>query len=57
MGLARALLLAGMSMLKERGMTVAKLGTSADNISMQKAAESAGFRLESKTLWYHKEVR
>lgn len=56
MGLARALLLAGMSQLKERGMTVAKLGTSADNLSMQKAAEAAGFRVESKTLWYHKSI-
>ena len=56
MGLARALLLAGISMLKARGITVAKLGTSADNISMQKAAESAGFRVAGKTLWYHKEV-
>ena len=56
MGLARALLLAGMSLLKARGMDTARLGTSADNLSMQKAAESAGFRLASKTLWYHKDI-
>jgi mycothiol synthase len=56
MGLARALLLTGLILLKERGMTYARLGTSGENIRMQKTAESAGFRIESKTIWFSKEV-
>ena len=36
MRLARALLLRGMQLLKERGMMSAHLGTSGDNIAMQK---------------------
>jgi ribosomal protein S18 acetylase RimI-like enzyme len=55
-GLARALLLTGLKSIKERGMTRARLGTSGDNIAMQKAAESAGFRIEFKTIWFSKEV-
>ncbi len=56
MGLSRALLLTGLTLLKERGMTVAYLGTSGDNLAMQKTAESVGFRIEHTTIWYSKEV-
>ncbi len=56
MGLARALLLKGMQLLKERGMVSAHLGTSGDNIAMQKTAESVGFTVEYKTIWFSKEV-
>ncbi len=56
MGLARALLLAGLAMLKARGMDTARLGTSADNIPMQKAAQAAGFNLTGRTCWYFKPV-
>lgn len=56
MGLARALLLAGMRLLKERGMKYALLVTSEDNIAMQKTAESVGFTVEYKTIWFSKEV-
>ncbi|MFT3891878.1 MAG: GNAT family N-acetyltransferase [Anaerolineales bacterium] len=56
MGLSRAILLTGMRMLKERGMESAHLGTSGENIAMQKAAESVGFRVEHKTLWFSKVV-
>jgi len=56
MGLARALLLKGMQMLKERGMKSAHLGTSGDNTSMQKTAESVGFTVEYRTIWFSKEV-
>ena len=55
-GLARALLLDGLRLLKERGMKSAHLGTSGDNIPMQRTAESVGFRVEYKTLWFSKEV-
>jgi mycothiol synthase len=56
MGLARALLLTGLGLLKERGMTYARLGTGGNNIRMQKAAESVGFKVESRTIWFSKEV-
>jgi len=56
MGLARALLLTALYLLKERGMLSAHLGTSGNNIAMQKTAESVGFTIEHKTLWFSKEV-
>lgn len=56
LGLAKALLLAGLSALKQYGIETAALGTSSENIGMQRAAESAGFRLSSVRLWYSREV-
>ena len=56
-GLARALLLAGMRLLRERGMEFAKLGTSGDNVAMQSTAASVGFRIEYRTLWFARVVR
>ena len=56
-GLAKALLLKGMQMLKERGMKSAHLGTSGENIAMQRTAESVGFFLEHKVLWFEKKVK
>jgi ribosomal protein S18 acetylase RimI-like enzyme len=56
MGLARALLLTGLKLLKERGMQSAHLGTSGENVAMQKAAGSVGFRIEYKNIWFSKEV-
>lgn len=57
MGLARALLLHGLQLLKQRGMKSAHLGTSGDNMAMQKTAESVGFKVEHKTLWFSKGIR
>lgn len=57
LGLARALLLSGLRLLKERGMISAQLGTSGSNRGMQRTAESIGFRIESKTIWFIKEVK
>jgi hypothetical protein len=56
MGLARSLLLTGMRMLKERGMESAHLGTSGYNTAMQKTAESVGFKVEYRTIWFSKEI-
>jgi ribosomal protein S18 acetylase RimI-like enzyme len=56
MRLSRALLLTGMRMLKERGMESAHLGTSGDNVAMQKTAETVGFKVEYRTIWFSKEV-
>jgi ribosomal protein S18 acetylase RimI-like enzyme len=54
-GLAKALLLEGMRRLKMRGMDTARLGTSSQNLPMQRAAEAVGFRVVSRTLIYEKE--
>lgn len=51
-GLSRALLLEGLRRLKDRGVENARTGTSSENIAMQRTAESVGFRLESRTLWF-----
>lgn len=55
-GLARALLLMGLHTLKQRGMDTACLGTSGDNVAMQRTAEAVGFRVQSTTLWFSKPV-
>jgi mycothiol synthase len=55
-GLARALLLTGMKMLKERGMETACLGTRGDNLAMQKTAESVGFQMATRIFWFEKKV-
>jgi mycothiol synthase len=56
-GLAKALLLKGMQMLKERGMKSARLGTSGENIAMQKTARSIGFYICYKNLWFEKTLQ
>jgi len=56
LGLAQALLLTGTQLLKERGMGLALLGTSSDNLPMQKAAQAAGFRVYSKRIWFSKTI-
>ncbi|NLF78143.1 MAG: GNAT family N-acetyltransferase [Chloroflexi bacterium] len=53
-GLAKALMLAGMKLLYARGMETARLGTSSDNVAMQKAAEAAGFQLDFRTVRFAK---
>ncbi len=55
-GLAHGLLLMGLKLLKERGMMSAHLGTSGENLAMQKTAKSVGFTIEYKTIWFSKEV-
>ncbi len=55
-GLARALLLAGFHKLKQRGIDTAVLGTSSENVAMQRAAQAVGFRIQSTTLWFAKPV-
>lgn len=55
-GLARALLLTGLRLLKQRGMETAVLGTSSENVAMQQAARAVGFRVQSTALWFEKRV-
>lgn len=56
LGLSKALLLAGLRRLKERGITVARLGTSSDNTAMQRTALAAGFRLVGESWHYAKSI-
>lgn len=51
-GLARALLLTGMGLLRELGVDWAVLGTLSDNAAMQRAAQSVGFHGAWARLWY-----
>jgi mycothiol synthase len=56
LGLAKALLLTGLHKLKQRGMETAVLGTSSQNITMQRTAEAVGFQVQSIKLWFAKEI-
>ncbi len=55
-GLAQALLLTGLYKLKQRGIDTAVLGTSSENIAMQRTAQAVGFRVQSTKLWFAKPV-
>jgi mycothiol synthase len=55
-GLARALLLTGLHLLRERGLASATLGTSSKNTAMQAAARSVGFQLQSAKVWFTKSL-
>jgi ribosomal protein S18 acetylase RimI-like enzyme len=54
--LGKAILTAGLQALKTRGMEVAKLSTSSENIPMQRLAEALGFRVVSEKIWFSKVV-
>lgn len=54
MGLSRALLLTGLGLLKARGITTARLSTGSDNLAMIKTAESAGYRINGRSLAFTK---
>jgi ribosomal protein S18 acetylase RimI-like enzyme len=56
LGLAKALIVAGMHRLKARGIDTALLGTSNKNLAMRHVAEALGFRLASRTLFFAKKV-
>ena len=51
-GLAKALMLAGMHLLRERGMEAARLSTGCDNVVMQRAAAGVGFQVDFRTVWF-----
>jgi mycothiol synthase len=56
-GLARALLLTGFRLLKQRGVETARTSTGSWNVAMQRTAQSAGYRVESKQSFFEKQVR
>lgn len=55
-GLAKALLLTGFRKLKQRGVDTAVLGTSSENIAMQRTAKAVGLRMQSTKFWFAKPV-
>lgn len=55
-GLSKAILSAGLHALQNRQLECAKLGTSSENISMQRLADALGFRVVSEQIWFSKEV-
>jgi mycothiol synthase len=55
-GLSKALMLAGLSLLRARGMDFAALGTQSENMIMLHAAQSIGFRITKKVLRFAKPV-
>ncbi|MBX3014435.1 MAG: sigma-70 family RNA polymerase sigma factor [Caldilineaceae bacterium] len=55
-GLAKALLLTGLALLKERGMKLASTNAASNNVAMQRAAASVGFRVKEQTQWYQKNI-
>jgi len=55
-GLARALLLTGLHLLKDRGIATALMGTSSENAPMLATARSVGFVVVSTSVWFSKPV-
>jgi len=55
-GLGKAILITGMRALKSRGIQWALLGTSSENIAMQRLAECLGFAVISQKLWFSKDL-
>jgi len=53
-GFGKAILLAGLAMLKAGGMERARLGTSSENQAMQRLAEAVGFKVIEETIWFSK---
>jgi mycothiol synthase len=56
MGLARALLLVGLGLLKQRSLETACTSTGSWNLAMQRAAGSVGFQTEGRTLFFARSV-
>jgi mycothiol synthase len=55
-GLARALLLIGLRLLKERGIETARMGTARENLGMLNVTEGVGFKIAAETLWFSKDI-
>jgi mycothiol synthase len=55
-GLSKALISAGLIALKNAGANTVRLGTSSQNIAMQKLAYALGFVCVSEKLWFSKAV-
>ncbi len=55
-GLAKAIVTAGLHLLRSRGASTVELNTSSNNRPMKRLAESLGFVCTSEKLWFSKEV-
>lgn len=55
-GLGKAVVGAGLRLLRERGVKRVEVGTSSQNQAMQRLAGSMGFGLVSESVWFSKEV-
>jgi ribosomal protein S18 acetylase RimI-like enzyme len=56
MGLGKAVISAGLIALKKAGANAVRLGTSSENIAMQKLASELRFTCVSEKLWFSKIV-
>jgi ribosomal protein S18 acetylase RimI-like enzyme len=56
LGLARAVVSAALTLLKQSGARTVTLGTSSDNIAMRKLAEDLGFSCIAERLWFSRAV-
>lgn len=56
LGLAKAVISAGLLILQNAGAIRVELGTSSDNVAMQKLAEKSGFVCTSEKLWFSKHI-
>jgi len=56
LGLGKAIVTAGLLALKKKSVNVVELGTSSENLAMQRLAETLGFVLVSEKLWFSKKV-
>ena len=55
-GLGKAMVTTGLHALKDRGARTAELGTSSENVAMQRLAEALGFIIVSESLWFSRTV-
>jgi mycothiol synthase len=56
-GLARALLLTGFHLLRQRGVETAVLGVSSENTARRRALASVGFHKQSTKISFAKQLR
>lgn len=56
LGLGKAIITAGLQALKTKGVKNVTLGTSSENIAMQRLAESLRFTIEAEKIWFTKNV-
>ncbi len=56
MGLGKSILAFGLNLLKANGAVVVELGTSSENIPMQRLADLSGFDKVSEKLWFSKTI-
>lgn len=55
-GLGAAIMTCGLLELKKQGVSLVKLGTSSENIGMQKLVRKMGFEVSSESLWFSKTI-